>query len=150
MLAPIKKLAKYKNKEGDIMHQSNIYFDYYNNEIDLTADELKYFTEIVNKIKSKLNYDGKILNSNFELFDDKKVKDYAVGICFKNENDYRIFIDNYFIHECYEALTKDYIKTLIENKTIESVICHELAHIKYWNHCKKHKELTEKYIKMIK
>lgn len=131
------------------MQQSNIYFDYYKNEIELTAEELKYFNDTVTKINNKLNNNIKISNSNFELFEDKKVKNYAVGICFKNENDYNIYIDNYFIHECYEAQTKEYIKMLIENESIESVICHELAHISYFNHGKKHKELTEKYIKMI-
>ena len=129
-----------------MMKHTNTYKDLFDKEITLTDSEINYFRGIAIEIKNKLNYTGEILNSDFEEFADKNVKNYAVGICFKNDTDYRIFIDNYFIHECYESLTKSYMKLLLDGKTIESVICHEIAHLTHWNHGKKHKELTNKYL----
>ena len=63
-----------------------------------------------------------------------------------NENA-RITIDNYFIHECYEEV--HYGKHNLSFDTLEHVIAHEYAHAYQWRHCKRHTQITEQLYNRI-
>lgn len=130
------------------MKQVNYYTDEYNNEIKLTHEELQFFTSTVDKVKSVLNIECDIYNYDHDLLIGKS-KD-AFGVCYtSNFETYEITIDNYFIHECFQYGEKPYLKLLNDGETLESVICHEIAHLEHFRHGKKHKDLTQKYMNKI-
>jgi hypothetical protein len=94
--------------------------------------------------------DIKITMMNHDTLD-RKIKE-AYGICWRSqENKYHITIDEFFVQECYSYFVLDqYWSTWeINGETLEEVICHELAHIRQWNHCKKHREITQELLNSV-
>jgi hypothetical protein len=126
---------------------NNQYYDIYDNLTELTDQEIQYFHSIINHIKSKFNFNNcNITNYNHELYNGKHKE--ALGICRTEDyNTFEITIDNYFIHECFISIKRPYMNILGE--TLEGCICHELAHIQYQRHGKKHTALTEQLLSMV-
>lgn len=54
----------------------------------------------------------------------------------------KITINSFTIHECFNYWEKHSLTTF-PIESLESIICHEIAHMTYWQHGKKHRELTE-------
>lgn len=131
------------------MKRVDTYLDYCNNKISLTKLELEYFYNIVKHIKTTLNIDHDIFNCDHEAINRKN----ALGCCHTQDfKKFIITIDNYFIHECFTHFVLNDIAStwfLNDGKTIESVICHELAHILQWRHCKRHKLITEELLEKV-
>ena len=110
----------------------------------LTEEEVKFFNETVARVKYSVN-----VNVPIEVMDHEQLtgtNKEALGICWAEEDGtgkprpFKITIDEYFIHECYVAIEKPYMKIIPE--TLEQVIAHEIAHLHVWRHGKKHTELT--------
>ena len=115
--------------------------------------EQEYFDLTVIKVLKQTGYPTEISITilDHNTLDSKKAKE-AYGICFKNDNgNFSITIDEYFVAECYDYFVKNSkfsTWALNDGRTLEKVICHELAHtIKgAWNHGKKHTALTNELL----
>lgn len=111
----------------------------------LTEEEVKFFNDTVARIKYSVNVCIPIEPMDHEQLTGKSKE--ALGICWAEYDEagklvpFRITIDEFFIHECFVALEKPYMK--LEPQTLEQVIAHEIAHIHVWRHGKKHTALTE-------
>ena len=113
--------------------------------------EQEYFNSTVKKVLTQI---GCIMNISITVIDHSILKNSkeALGICWKDKfNIYSITIDEFFVHECYTYFVLDSITSTWElnGQTLEMVICHELAHIQQWNHCKKHDRLTCELYDMV-
>lgn len=110
----------------------------------LTAAEQQYFDETVAKVKYSVNVCVPIEAMDHDVLTGKHKE--ALGICWADADEngklvpFHITIDEYFIHECFIAIEKPYMK--LEPETLEQVIAHEIAHLTYWRHGKKHTEHT--------
>lgn len=114
----------------------------------LTDDEIRFFDEAVRKVLAATGLQIEVETQNHEKLDGKFGD--AIGIHWKSDDDEFITIDTEFIHDMYTVEHDDkwYLSALYDHETLESVICHELAHMKYRNHTKYHADLTAKYIQM--
>lgn len=137
------------------MKFDNRYEDLYGNMVDLTAEELDWFYDIVAKFQTIEEARGiEITNRNHEELGGKNKE--ALGEFYtdnpKDENaDCFITIDNYFIHEQFECVFHG--KHNLTFDTLENVIAHEIAHRFQFRHCKRHTRLTAeilaKYNEMV-
>jgi hypothetical protein len=127
---------------------SNTYKDLYDNPAELTLKELTYFNDVVSHIKAVLHINIEITNRDHETLRGKNKE--ACALIYKStqdENDCFITVDNYFIHECYmEKYHGAYNLSFI---SLEKAICHEIAHLSQWQHCKKHSRITEELYNQI-
>lgn len=123
------------------------YFDIWNNPATLTDAEQAYFHQTVALVKNAIGVEIPIYMFNQEILPGSAAN--ALGIHWINENTKNEFItvDNYFIHECYEAAFHDAFMLGTEN--LISVLCHEIAHMRYQRHTKYHANLTKKYITQV-
>ena len=117
----------------------------------LTAAEEAYFQKTLSRIKYSVNFWVPV-----EVMDHETLKGWhknALGICWAEDDGngkpepFKITIDEYFIHECYATLNESYMK--VEPEPLEEVIAHEIAHLRYRRHGKKHTELTQHICKLI-
>jgi hypothetical protein len=113
----------------------------------------EYFNSTVQKVLTSI---GCTMDISITIFDHDIIKSKdkeARGICWKYENNiiYKITIDEFFVDECYSYFIEDkfYSTWELNGKTLEEVICHELAHIRQWNHCKRHKQITQELLSMV-
>ncbi len=120
-------------------------------ETTLTDEEIKYFEDTVTKVKHSVNVRVpiEIMNHEHLIGKDKE----ALGICWAKDDGtklvpFRITIDEFFVHECFAAIEKPYIGKL-EPQSLEEVIAHEIAHLHYWRHGKKHTEFTRYICRLI-
>lgn len=129
------------------------YTDYRGRLVELTADELIWFTAIVDKAKKATGYKVPIIPYDHELYVGKSKE--ALGCCVttdpKNQLgegvDTYITIDCYFIDECWRhEFNGDF---LIAGQTLQEVIAHEIAHLTVWRHGKKHNAMTERLLELI-
>jgi hypothetical protein len=124
------------------MHFTNTYLDLYDAPAELTIEELTYFYNTVNHIKAVLHINIEITNRDHETLKGKEKE--ACALIYKSttdDNDCFITVDNFFIHECFmEKFHGAYNLSFV---TLEKAICHEIAHITQWQHCKKHSRITE-------
>lgn len=117
----------------------------------LTEEEIKFFNDTVAKVKYSVNVRVPIEPMNHEKLTGTNKE--ALGICWAEDDGtgrpvpFRITIDEFFIHECFLALEKPYMK--VEPETLEQVIAHEIAHLHVWRHGKKHTALTERICRLI-
>lgn len=138
------------------MKFENSYKDMYGNIVDITENEMEYFHSVIRKFVPVMeDFIGRIIeieNRDHEKMDRKNRE--ALGIYYTNmtesgadnKHDF-ITIDNYFIHECY-AKVFDGVHN-IAFSTLEETIAHEIAHALYFRHGKKHREMTERILKMV-
>ena len=61
--------------------------------------------------------------------------------------------DEYFVQESYSTYMwehghREYIPSIV-SETLESVLCHEIAHMTFWRHGKKHQELAAQYLQIV-
>lgn len=112
---------------------------------------LDFFNEKLAQIKHSININIPIIPCDHDT-----VKGYtkALGICYANENmdPVKITIDEYFIQENCNCEVNGEWWTLQLNGGHDLIhtICHEIAHTKVWRHGKKHTELTNYLISIVK
>ena len=104
----------------------------------LTKEEKEWFQLLVQKIQTITKTSGRIVNGNLEKLSFGKAKE-ALG-CNLNKGEL-IIIDNFDIMIAYRYKACCY--------ELYDTICHEIAHNVYSYHCKGHRELTQKLIKII-
>lgn len=124
------------------------YRDFRNRPTTLTEAEQSYFWQTVAQVLAATGIEIPVYMCDQESFPGSRGD--ALGIHWRSVegNDEFITIDNYFIHESYEvAFNGAY--DLNNGETLASVICHELAHIRYQRHTKYHAALTAQYIAMV-
>lgn len=127
------------------MQSNTTYTDEYNRPSKLTDEEMQYFCETVTSVLSATGILARIAPRDHEEIPGSEE---ALGICWRSEDgDQFITIDNYFIHERFCIERGSWLA--IENATLTDVICHELAHLRYWRHTKRHAALTAQYIAMV-
>jgi len=111
----------------------------------------EYFTNTVQKVISSI---GCTMQVNIIMLDHDTLKGKAkraLGIYWNDEIN-TITINEYFVEECYTYFELDSIISTWElgsGYTLEHVICHELAHIEYLRHGKKHTELTNRLLSKV-
>ncbi len=133
------------------MKFTDTYLDVWGRPQPLTATELTYFRETVSLVKEALDISIEITNRDHERDMPGKGRE-AYGIFYtqdpKNPSaDCFITIDNYFIHECYEEKYHGALNLSFES--LESVICHEVAHATKFRHCKSHTQLSQAYLRQV-
>lgn len=112
----------------------------------------EYFDSIVEKVLTQI---GCTININITMLDHETLTNKyknALGICWRSpEDDYHITIDTFFVQECHSYFILDQFWSTWEltGQTLEKVICHELAHIVQWNHCKKHTTITQELLNKV-
>lgn len=117
----------------------------------LTSAEIDFFNATVARVKYSVNVNVPIETMDHGQLTGKH-KD-ALGICWAEPDNagnpvpFRITIDKFFVHECYIAQERPYLK--LEPETLEQVIAHEIAHLRYWRHGKKHTEFTQYICRLI-
>lgn len=129
---------------------SDHYLDIQNKPAQLTQKELEYFHDTVSKIQAILGISVEITNRDHDELG--KPHKEALGLFYTSDpshpaDDCYITVDNYFIHECYDAKFNG--KWTLEEQSLEEVICHELAHMSKFRHCKSHKALTQEYLAKV-
>jgi len=121
----------------------------------MTISMQEYFNNTVQKVLSSI---GCTMEIPITILDHETLKGkdkYALGLCWKDEvnNTYNITIDEFFVKECYLYFELNSIVGLTwelgSGDTLEHVICHELAHVEYWRHSKKHTELTNRLLAKV-
>lgn len=97
---------------------------------DNGAAEKKYFDETVDRIES-----------SFKVGIPIEVSDHGLlqPVC--------ITVDEFFVHECYIGLERLYMK--LEPQSLDQVIAHEIAHLKYWRHGKNHTKFVKELLRSI-
>lgn len=117
----------------------------------LSMQELEFFSGVVSRVRYSVNVRCPIEPMDHDQLGGKHKE--ALGCCWKRIDSesggisYLITIDEYFIQECFAALEKPYMK--IEPQTLEEVIAHEIAHLSFWRHGKKHSKMTAHIISLI-
>lgn len=134
------------------MSFSNKYLDLWGNPVDLTTQELAFFQDAVDRVRNALGVTIDICNRDHEREMSGKTRN-ANGIFYTRDpkdpgQAYLITIDNYFIHECYEEKFHGQLNLSFE--TLESVLCHEIAHMYKFRHGKSHTNLTEDLLSKVK
>lgn len=129
----------------------NNYRDFRDRPATLTKEELCYFHDTVALIRVVLGVSIPIYNRDHERDMDGKHKN-ALGIFYTDDPkdpaaDCFITIDNFFIHECYEEKFKGAWNLSFES--LEGAICHEIAHMTQFRHCKRHKALTGELLRRV-
>lgn len=121
------------------------YTDYAGRWCELTEAEQAYFRTIVFKVLNAVDINIPVYTCDHEPLPGCE---NALGMHWKNEEgDEFITIDTFFIHECYDVAFNGAYN--INGEDLVSVLCHELAHIRYRRHTKYHAELTEKLIAIV-
>lgn len=113
--------------------------------------QLEYFDQTVLKVLEQIEC---TMDINIKILDHDTLKGKhkkALGICWQSDNEYMITIDEYFVTECFEyfILNSKISSWGLTGKTLEHVLCHELAHIQEWRHGKRHTELTNRLLNMV-
>lgn len=123
------------------------YTDEFYRDAILTEDEKKYFWRTVDEVLDATGFNIPVYMFNHDIL--PKTCCDALGIHWKSADgsDEFITVDTYFIHESYDIAFHGAYN--IDGETLVSVLCHELAHIRYQRHTKYHADLTEKYIEMV-
>lgn len=112
---------------------------------------MEFFAGVVSRVRYSVNVKCPIEPMDHDQLNRKHKE--ALGCCWKRVDgesgvsSYLITIDEYFIHECFVALERPYMK--IESQSLEEVIAHEIAHLHHWRHDKKHGALTARIIRLI-
>lgn len=132
------------------MQFSDDYLDLRDNPTTLTQAELDYFHQTADMVRAALGIQVEIVNRNHEELDGKHKE--ALGVFYTSDPknptmDCFISIDNYFIHECYDQKFNGGWHLNFE--TLEGVMCHEIAHMTKFRHCKSHTSLTEEYLRRV-
>lgn len=115
--------------------------------------EQEYFNSTVKKVLLQTGHtkDINITILNHNTYEGKHKN--SLGICwyYPETNTYKITIDEFFVHECYRyfVLNQFWNTWELDEKTLEHVICHELAHLQQWRHCKRHEAITQKLLSMV-
>ncbi len=129
------------------------YSDIFDGTMELTKDELKWFRSVVRKAKKATGCPVEIISYDHEKYE--KQHREALGCCVTTDVKHRldeeaetfITIDTFFIHEKYEERFMHGFS--LEELSLEQVIAHEIAHLKYWRHTKYHAALTDELLEKI-
>lgn len=115
----------------------------------LLDKENEYFQTMVNIITDCLNVEVPIISYDHDSFRGKSKEALGCAWSYDKKIINLITIDEFFIKECYYDLLWNHgilgkgALPKIEPCSLEKVICHEIAHITYWRHGKKHSALTK-------
>ena len=124
------------------------YTDYRDRPVQLTADELAYFRATVDAVLKATGLTIPVYTCDHEKL--PGTSSDALGIHWRRTDggDEFITLDNFYIHEAYEVAFCDGFD--MTGETLVSVLCHELAHIRYQRHTRYHAALTAHYIDIVK
>ena len=124
------------------------YTDYRDRPVQLTADELAYFRATVDAVLKATGLTIPVYTCDHEKL--PGTSSDALGIHWRRTDggDEFITLDNFYIHEAYEVAFCDGFD--MTGETLVSVLCHELAHIRYQRHTRYHAALTAQYIDIVK
>lgn len=122
----------------------NSYTDYHGQTTELTAQELDYFRQTVTNVLAATGIGIPVYCCDHEKL--PGTTGDALGVHWRSIDgaDEFITIDNYFIHEAYAVAFLDAFD--LNGETLTTVLCHELAHIRYQRHTRYHAALTAQYI----
>lgn len=116
----------------------------------LSIKEQEYFDKVVSSVISDLDVHIPILPYDHDLLEGKSKEALGCAWSYDKNIVYQITIDEYFIQECYrnslweQGIREGDIVPKVEPQSLEEVLFHEIAHIMYWRHGKKHTELTQR------
>ncbi len=119
--------------------------------LSLSEEEIKFFEDTVARIKYCVDVPVPVEIVNHDQLTGKNKE--ALGICWARYDEagnpvpFRITIDEFFVHECFVA--REEPSMMLADQSLEQVIAHEIAHLHYWRHGKKHTELTRYICRLI-
>lgn len=144
-----KEAANLKRDSGlDVIE----YSEWNGKEVALTEEELAWFHSVADKCKAATGCTVPITTFNNELCFDRDGKE-ALGTCWTNNPDNpldgetTITVDTWFIHEKYRNKIGEL--PMLTDATLESVICHEIAHLYVWEHGEDHDRKTQELMEMV-
>lgn len=125
----------------------NTYTDIFNHTVSLTASEQEYFRTTVTAVLAATGMTIPVYTCDHEKLPSNCCD--ALGIHWRREDggDEFITVDNYYIHEAYAVAYRGAFD--LTGETLVSVLCHELAHIRYQRHTKYHAALTAQLMNMV-
>lgn len=123
------------------------YTDYRDQPTQLTTEEIAYFRTTVDAVLKATGYTIPVYTSDHEKLTGDSCD--ALGIHWRSVDgsDEFITIDCYFLHEAYNVAFHGGFD--LTGETLVSVLCHELAHIRYQRHTKYHAALTAQLIQKV-
>ena len=128
------------------------YSEWNGKEVALTEEELVWFHSVADKCKAATGCTIPITAFNNELCFDRDGKE-ALGTCWTDNPDNpldgetTITVDTWFIHEKYRNKIGEL--PMLTDATLESVICHEIAHLYVWEHGEDHDRKTQELLEMV-
>lgn len=127
------------------MKYTTTYTDEYGRLCWLKPLELAYFQAAVDLVLAATGISIQVEARDHDLVPGHE---NALGIFYRTTEDLTwITVDTYFIHERYRWEAEG--RHTIEQETLVSVLCHELAHIRYARHTRHHAALTAHYIGIV-
>lgn len=123
------------------------YTDDWYRPAQLTAEETAYFRATVDAVLKATGLTIPVYTCDHEQLPGNRSD--ALGIHWRSVDGSHEFItlDNYYIHEAYQVAHGDGFD--LTGETLVSVLCHELAHMRYQRHTKYHAALTAQLISMV-
>jgi predicted metallopeptidase len=114
---------------------------------DISIEALSWFEKEISKIKNILNIEVPIYATDFR----KNSRALATIHGYKNGLGIAplyIIFDTFTVQECYDHEVLNQRKPAHGQKLLE-IICHEIAHIDFWQHGKYHKQQIKILINKI-
>jgi len=111
-----------------------------------------WFEAEVSRIKAILGFDVPIIIADH---DEYKGHEQALGIAHADRETGEVIaitIDEFFVEESFAVAHKDEhrLAWVVEFDNFEEVICHELAHLKYWHHGRWHNRETARLLEKLR
>ena len=129
------------------LSDSPTYRDMRKDPAALTENEQAWFRATVAQVKRALDVEIPVYMCDQERLPGSCADALGIHWVSADGMDEFITVDNYFIHECYEAAFHG--AHMLGDENLVSVLCHEIAHMRYQRHTKYHAALTQKYIRAV-
>lgn len=127
------------------------YSDCYDREQRLTDDEITWFETSVSEILAKLGTNIEVYIRDHEKISNTRESNATALYCYTLDgSDEFITVDAYIVHDLFkiEHGAHTWLSGLYtgDERSLATIICHELTHRRYHRHDRYHRKLTDELI----